>query len=145
MKTLLALIGAAGAAAVLISPAAQAKNLNVPGPGAVTSQAAVGDLGMSIMSASIRSDGTINRGEGVVSSGTTKLSTGTYEVGFGRDITACAYSVTVGEGDIGGATPAVTGVTRRSGNPNGLFIRIVNPPDEASEDRDFFVLVYCGR
>lgn len=137
-------IACALAFGVALSTAAVAKNLNAPIPGAPP-PAAVGDLGMAIMSASILADGTINRGEGVISAGTQRLSTGTYEVGFGRDITACAYSVTVGEGGIASATPAVTGVTRRSGNPNGLFIRIVNPPDEASEDRDFFVLVYCGR
>jgi len=144
MKPFMTFIGVAAAAAVFAFPALAEKNLNTSS-GGPSSQAAPGDLGMAIMSASMNSDGTINRGEGVITAGTQRLSTGTYEVGFDRDITACVYSVTVGEGGIGGATPAATGVTRRSGNPNGLFIRIVNPPDEASEDRDFFVLVYCGR
>lgn len=129
----------------ITSPALAGLNDPPSGPTA-QKRVAVGDLGMAIMSAAIiGADGTIARGEGVVATGTSRLSTGTYEVGFGRDITACAYAVTVGESGIGGATPAVTGVTRRSGNPNGVFIRIVNPPDEAAEDRDFFVLVYCGR
>lgn len=136
-------IACALAFGVALSSTAFANNLNKPT--GVGPQFAPGDLGMAIMSASIRSDGTINRGEGVVATGTARLSTGTYEVGFGRDITACVYSATVGEGDIGGATPAAIGVTRRSGNPAGVFVRIVNPPDEASEDRDFFILVYCGR
>ena len=139
----LKIAGAIALGAALTSTAF-AKDLNAPIPGAPP-PAAVGDLGMAIMSASIFANGTINRGEGVVSTGTTRLSLGTYEVAFGRDITQCAFSVTVGEGGVGGATPAVAGVTLRSGNPNGVFIRIVNPPDEASEDHDFFVLVYCGR
>lgn len=128
-----------------LTSAAFAKDLNKPTAADLNPQFAPGDLGMAIMSASIFADGTINRGEGVISTGTSRLSTGTYQVAFGRDITACVYSVTIGEGGVGGATPAAVGVTRRSGDPAGLFIRIVNPPDEASEDRDFFVLVYCGR
>jgi len=136
-------IACALAFGVALTSTAFANNLNKPT--GVGPQFAPGDLGMAIMSASIFADGTINRGEGVITTGTSRLSTGTYQVAFGRDITACVYSVTVGEGGIGGATPAAVGVTRRSGDPAGLFIRIVNPPDEASEDRDFFVLVYCGR
>lgn len=144
MKTHL-LLAAALAALTTVSPALAGLNDPPPGGEPAKPSFAFGDRGSAIMSAAIFSDGTISRGEGVETAGTARLSTGTYEVAFGRDITECAYVVTVGESGIGGATPAVAGVTRRSGNPNGLFIRIVNPPDEASEDREFFVLVFCGR
>ncbi|MFD1703658.1 hypothetical protein ACFSCV_11665 [Methylopila henanensis] len=147
MKTLPLLGGAAMAAALFAAPLQAAEpNLNTPPPGArAQPNVGPGDLGMALMSAAINADGTIARGEGVTATGTQKLSTGTYEVGFDRDITQCAYAVTVGESGIGSAVPSVVGVTRRSVNPNGVFIQIKNPPDEANEDKNFFVLVYCGR
>ncbi|MFT4099183.1 MAG: hypothetical protein QM651_18830, partial [Rhodoblastus sp.] len=103
-----------------------------------------GNLGAAVLTASINSDGTILRGEGVQSTGTQKLSTGTYEVGFVRDITNCVYTVSPGEGGIGAATPFMVGVTRRSGNPNGVFVRIFNNTNAATDD-SFFVVVNCGR
>ncbi|MFD1703659.1 hypothetical protein ACFSCV_11670 [Methylopila henanensis] len=145
MKALVVLTAAA--IALLAAPLQAAEpNLNTPPPGArAQPNVDPGDLGTALMSAAINADGTIARGEGVIATGTQRFSAGTYEVGFDRDITQCAYSVTVGESSIGSATPAVVGVTRRSGNPKGVFIQIRNPPDEANEDRDFFVLVFCGR
>ncbi|WP_271199764.1 hypothetical protein [Methylopila turkensis] len=135
------------AAALFAAPLQAAEpNLNTPPPGA-RAQPNVDptDLGMALMSAAINADGTIARGEGVIATGTTKLGLGVYEVGFDRDITRCAYAVTVGESSIGSATPAAAGVTRRSGNDNGVFIQIDNAIDGTNVDRDFFVLVYCGR
>ena len=129
-------------------PALAAESLNVPQPGGskVAPQLAVGDRGMAIMSAAVKgSDGTVYRGEGVVTTTTSRFSAGTYEVGFGRDITACAYSATVGEAGIGSAVPSLIAITRRSGNPNGVFLQIRNATSNANEDRDFFVLVFCGR
>ncbi|WP_155905016.1 hypothetical protein [Methylopila sp. M107] len=99
----------------------------------------------AIYSASIvGSTGAVTRAEGLSAAATNRLSTGTYEVGFTRDITECFFQVTAGEGGIGGATPRVTGVTRRSGNPNGVFVRITDGAG-ASIDNDFFVTVSCGR
>ncbi len=101
----------------------------------------------AVTSASIfGADGTVNRGEGVDTnaSATSRLSTGTYQVGFTRDITECFFQVTAGEGGIGSATPRTTGVTRRSGNPNGVFVRITDNTG-ASVDNDFFVTVSCGK
>ncbi len=144
MKTLFA-YAVVLSAAVFVTPVS-AQGLNTPSSGAPAApSAAPGDLGMAIMSAAINADGSIARGEGVVLTGTTKLGVGVYEVAFGRDITACVYQVTVGESGIGGATPAAAGVTRRSGNDNGVFLQIDNAIDGTNVDRDFFVLVYCGR
>ncbi len=90
--------------------------------------------------ASIRSDGTINRGTHLTSS--QRFSPGAYEVIFDRDIRSCGYSATVGEGDIGGATPGQIGITRRSGNNNGVFLQIYDKTGVLA-DRDFFVTVIC--
>ncbi len=100
----------------------------------------------AVTSASIFADGTVNRGEGVTTDAafTSRLSTGTYQVGFTRDITECFFNVTAGEGGIGGATPRVTGVTRRSGNPNGVFVRLTDNTG-TSIDNDFFISVFCGK
>ena len=127
----------------LAPAAAWSKDLNASK--GVEPQFAPGDLGMAIMSAAINgADGTIARGEGVVATGTSRLGTGVYEVGFGRDITECTYQVTAGESGIGSGTPRVVGVTRRSGNPAGVFLQIQDNAG-ASIDSSFFVLVYCGR
>ncbi len=97
-----------------------------------------------VLSASIFADGTVNRGEGVDAATTQRFSAGTYEVGFTRDITECFYQLKAGEGGIGGATPRLTGVTRRSGNPNGVFVQI-RDNTATNIDSDFFVTVTCGK
>lgn len=141
MKPFVTFIGAAVAAAVFAFPALAEKNLNTS-RGGPSSQAAPGDLGMAIMSAAINSDGTIARGEGVVSAA--NLGTGFYEVSFGRDITNCTYQISPGESVIGSATPRLVGITRRSGDNNGVFVTIKDAAN-AAIDNPFFVLVYCGR
>ncbi|MDR4307625.1 hypothetical protein IHQ68_13450 [Chelatococcus sambhunathii] len=98
----------------------------------------------AVLSASIFANGTVNRGEGVDVAATASLGTGTYQVGFTRDITECFFQATAGEGGVGGAQPRITGITRRSGNPNGVFVRIINDTG-ASVDNDFFVTVDCGK
>ena len=133
----------AAVACAMAGPAVAGKSLNVGGSD-VAPAIAVGDLGMAIMSAAINADGTIARGEGVVPAGTQRLSAGVYEVGFGRDITACTYQLTAGESGIGSATPRMVAVTRRSGNNAGLFLQIRDATN-AAIDNPFFVLVYCGR
>lgn len=133
----------AALACAIAGPAVAGKSLNVGGSD-VSPAITVGDLGMALMSAAINADGTIARGEGVVLAGTTKLGTGVYEVGFGRDITACVYQVTAVESGIGSATPRMVAVTRRSGNNAGVFLQIRDNTNTAV-DNPFFVLVYCGR
>ena len=138
-STSLALTGALCVAQAL------AQNLNVPRPGQVAAPtAADGNLGAAVLIASINSTGTILHGEGVQSTGTSRLSAGVYEVGFVRNITNCVYSISPGEGLPGAATPLMAGITGRSGNPNGVFVRIANNANTPT-DSAFFVVVNCGR
>ncbi|MFT4099302.1 MAG: hypothetical protein QM651_19440, partial [Rhodoblastus sp.] len=103
-----------------------------------------GNLGAAVLTASINSDGTVLRGEGVTPATTQRFSTGTYTVGFVRDITNCVYTISPGEGGVGSAVPFMAAITRRSGNPNGVFIQIRNSSN-ANVDNPFFVIVACGR
>lgn len=137
-------IACALAFGVALTSTAFAKDLNKPTAADVAPQFAPGDLGMAIMSAAINADGTIARGEGVIATGTNNIGTGVYEVAFGRDITECTYQVTAGESGIGSAVPRVVAVTRRAGNPAGVFLQV---QDNAGTqiNNPFFVLVYCGR
>ncbi|HMN72599.1 MAG TPA: hypothetical protein PKA55_12105 [Rhodoblastus sp.] len=133
-------------AGALCAASARAQNLNVPAPGSPVAApaAADGNLGMAILSASINPDGSILRGEGVKATGTSKLSTGVYQVSFVRDITNCVYTISPGEGGIGSGTPEMVGITRRSGDANGVFVQVKNSSN-TSIDNSFFVIVYCGR
>lgn len=137
----LKIAGAIALGAALTSTAF-AKDLNAPIPGAPP-PAAVGDLGMAIMSAVINADATVARGEGVVSS--LALGPGNYEVGFGRDITACAWYGSIGNpGFSGGVAASTISLTGRAGATNSLFVQTFDSASAAA-NRPFHILIYCGR
>jgi hypothetical protein len=74
------------------------------------------------LSAVVNVDGSLARGNGAVSSASLGVD-GQYEVIFDRDVTQCAYVAVGGEATDFGADDAITiGVSRRQGNPNGVFL-----------------------
>jgi hypothetical protein len=95
----------------------------------------------------IESTGAKVRGSHVVSS--TKLSGangGTYEVIFDQNVSACAYTATVGVTGNGGSIgpPPVTITTAtRAGNPNGVFV-FIHQADGSTIDEPFHLNVICG-
>lgn len=144
MKPVIAYAAAAAAVLFAASPALAAApgNKGVPGPDAP--RAAVGDLGMTVMSAVLNADGTLARGEGVVSAGSAGF-TGEYEVIFGRDVTACAYKASIGSSATSGVeSPGYATVVGRVGQPNGVFVATLDTAGD-NANRGFHLLVYCGR
>ncbi|MFD1702019.1 hypothetical protein ACFSCV_03285 [Methylopila henanensis] len=99
---------------------------------------------MALMSAVVRSDGTLVRAEGAESSAVVSASH-QYEVIFGRDVTACAYSVDVGGWETAGTPPrGVAAVIGRAGNVRGVFVETFSV-DGTALPLGFHVLVFCGR
>jgi hypothetical protein len=100
-----------------------------------------GPLPVTTMWASINADGTTARGSHTVSSAWL-LFTGQYEVIFDRNVTACAFTATIG---VSGATSppvgqAITAV--RNGTFNGVFVLTTDSAGTASS-RPFHVAVNC--
>jgi hypothetical protein len=103
------------------------------------------DFGLSnqdigVLFAQVNADGTVFNSSGGVT--VVKIGTGTYEVDFGRNITSCASVVTQGEGGVGGAAGAITGVTDRSGNAEATFTTIRTDAN-VLVDRAFQQIVVC--
>ncbi|GLK81268.1 hypothetical protein [Methylopila turkensis] len=124
---------------------ALAQGPNDPPPGGrASSTPSASDLGMALMSAVVRADGTLARGEGVESSAVVGLSH-QYEVIFGRDVTACAYTVDIGGFEPFGIPPkGVAAVIGRAGNVRGVYVETFRV-DGAELPLGFHVLVFCGR
>jgi hypothetical protein len=87
------------------------------------------------MYAHVESDGTILSGSRVTSSAS--LSIGQYEVIFDRDVSGCAYNVSV-DPDTGYTLKTQP----RSGNANGVFVRIGNLSGTNTAIR-FYLTVTC--
>jgi hypothetical protein len=86
--------------------------------------------------------GALARGSHVTSS--QELSTGQYEVIFDHDVTTCAFTATFGTtafGNVG--VPGEITVVGRAGNPNGVFIRVMDPTGAFLAD-SFHLAVDCG-
>jgi hypothetical protein len=88
----------------------------------------------------VNSNGTLARGNGVASS--TRLITGAYQVIFTRNVTACAYTATVGQPNTG-STDGFAMTALRSGNVNGVFVDTRAALTGARADRSFHLLVSC--
>jgi uncharacterized membrane protein len=86
----------------------------------------------------------LSRGNGAVSAAyaTVDGSNSSYEVIFNRDVTNCVYTATLGGLTTESQLPAFISVTRRSGKPNGVFVRIVDG-DLANAFRKFHLVVAC--
>ena len=85
------------------------------------------------------SDGSVVRSSRTVSSA--QLGVGAYEVVFDTDVTGCAYV-----GSLGGITIDTPvghiSVTRRSFNPNGIYV-LTTDPDGFATELNFHVEVVC--
>lgn len=102
------------------------------------------DFGLSnqdvgVLFAQVAADGTNDNNSGSVS--VTKLGTGTYEVDFGRDISSCAFTATIGPSGPSSASGQIN-VADRSGNANAVFVD-TNDSAGAGADRPFQLIVVC--
>jgi hypothetical protein len=95
---------------------------------------------VGVLFAQVSSDGTVTGSSGGVTA--IVLGTGSYAVDFGRDIKDCAFVATQGEGGIGSAGGAITGVTDRSGNAEAVFTTVRNA-DGALANAAFQLVVVC--
>jgi hypothetical protein len=110
---------------------------NVPGS---TSVAAVTTAARVF--AVVNANATLLRGKGVTS--TAHLGPGVYDIRFARDISACAWTGTVGFGTFSASTgPAQITITGRSGTNNGLFVTTFNGAGVAT-DEPFAAVVLCS-
>jgi hypothetical protein len=115
--------------------------------GAVASEEVL-DFGLSnedvgVLFAVVNADGTLQRGSANVTSSKLVASTGHYVADFGRDVTQCAYTATVGmTGLIGGSTFGITNVGPRGNTPTAVNVRTHNH-DGALIDRPFHLVVVC--
>ena len=71
-----------------------------------------------------------------------KLGTGEYEVVFGRDVTACAYNVTLGSTDTTEAPAGEAGASQRAGNAKAVAV-VTRDSNGAKADRPFHLTVNC--
>ncbi|MFD1703655.1 hypothetical protein ACFSCV_11650 [Methylopila henanensis] len=132
----LAFVLAAAAAAGSVAQA-EPRSLNEPPPGGrAASTPSAGDRGMALMSATIGSNGALQRGEGAVSAA--RLDVGQYEIEFGRDVTACNHTAT------NTYQPATLLAQPRLGKPNWVYVASYHP-DGFRIDSGFNLLVFCGR
>jgi|SRR5580698_8634055 hypothetical protein len=89
----------------------------------------------------VDSDGTLARGVGTT--GAVHLETGVYEVDFVKNVTACAYTMTIGlSGTAGASDPGTITVVGRSDNAKGLYIQTFNDKGKAA-DLGFHLIVQC--
>lgn len=98
------------------------------------------DLG--VLFAQINSDGSVANSSGGVTA--TAIDTGNYEVDFGRDISNCAATATVGTANVGGARGVVSQLNERSNNPEALWVRTVDDADNLlDQNLPFQLIVVC--
>ena len=95
------------------------------------------------LTAVVTAKGGLRRGIGAVSAVQTDDGPGTYAVVFDRDITNCAYVVTVGEFDAMGSQAAASGtVVGLFGEPNGVYVT-TNTPGGRDKSKPFHLDVAC--
>lgn len=92
------------------------------------------------LEATIQADGLWVRANGIVSSD--REATGTYRVDFDRNISGCAYSVTVGNPVNGTSSPGMASATPNGLNPNGVFVQTFDK-DGNPANRSFHLAVSC--
>jgi hypothetical protein len=88
----------------------------------------------------VGSDGALVRKYGAASA--TKLGTGDYEVAFGGNISACAYTATLGSADTADPPAGEVGVSHRSGNANAVRV-VTRDSDGTAADHPFHLTVTC--
>jgi hypothetical protein len=94
----------------------------------------------TVLNAVVASNGTLIRGsEGVTS---TQLGTGLYRVGFGRDLTTCAWVTSIGNGAAIPVSPGETHSSLDPGSTTSILQQISNSAGVLA-DRPFQVIVTC--
>lgn len=93
-----------------------------------------------LLSAVVSAAGTLDRGFRAVSA--QALFSGDYEVVFDRDVTSCVFTATPGGIDQSVVSGRIVSVTRRSGNPNGVFVRLEDLSG-IDTDTSFHLVVVC--
>ena len=135
-------LGAALAAAAHVGGTYFATSASASTPNAPNSPTMAAATTPARVFAVVNSDGTKLRGKAVAS--TSRLSAGTYDVRFNRNVSACAWTGTVGFRTFGGSTgPAIITVTGRAGTNNGLFVSTYNSAGSLT-DEPFLVVVVCS-
>ncbi|WP_193607208.1 hypothetical protein [Nocardioides lijunqiniae] len=101
--------------------------------------AAVAD---NVLGAVVNANGTLVKAQSTHASTAGPLFPGSYEVVFDRDVTGCAYSVSVGESGTGDGVVGFGAVTGRDGNPSAVFVSTFDKNGDIA-NRPFMVLVVC--
>ena len=89
----------------------------------------------------VAADGGLARKNAAVASAA-KLGTGEYEVVFDRDVTACAYNVTLGTADTTEAPAGEAGASQRAGNAKAVAV-VTRDSGGTKADRPFHLTVNC--
>jgi hypothetical protein len=84
--------------------------------------------------------GGLTRKSGATSS--THLAPGEYEVVFGRDVSGCAYTATIGSGDTSEPLSGEVGVAQRAGNASAVSV-VTRDSAGNKADRPFHLTVTC--
>jgi hypothetical protein len=132
----------------VILPAALAVALSVTPALAQTPQAADQTLGMALLSAAVRTDGTLMRGAGVTS--VVREAVGLYTVTFNRSLTACMCVASIGsffDNDIVGPSPnnnATATCPTANGNATAS-VRTGNANANTQNDLPFHLIVFCPK
>lgn len=93
-------------------------------PGAPGPAGPPGPAGTGVQFAVVGADGTLARGSTGVTSQLLDATNGRYQVNFGHDVSACAYTATAGDVAAGAlAAPFVVTVATRAGNVNAVFVQ----------------------
>jgi hypothetical protein len=88
----------------------------------------------------VAADGTLARKNAVTS--TAKPGTGQYEVVFDRNVTACAYNVTLGSIDTTQPPAGETGASQQAGNANAVAV-VTRDSTGTAADLPFHLTVNC--
>ena len=89
----------------------------------------------------VDADGTLARGRGAT--GVIHTTEGIYEVDFTKDVSACAYTASIGlPGTTGGSDPGTVTVAGRSETPNGVYVQTFDRKGRA-QNLGFHLILSC--
>lgn len=92
------------------------------------------------LQASVNGDGTIVRGNGLTSG--VRDTTGTYRINFDRNVTGCAFSLTIGNANSGSPSPGTGTATPSTFDDRGVYVETYNAAGNPA-DRPFHLTVSC--
>ncbi len=96
---------------------------------------------VNVFFAQVNADGTLASASNAGTTSGRVGATGSYEVDFGRGISTCAFTATVGPAGAGSAIGEVN-VADRSGNAEAVFVD-TNNSDGSTADKPFQLVVVC--